>query len=155
MGERHHLGGPECGLQAHARDILTHLEFVGSEGVILVGHSTMAADRSTSSGHPELAAMCEAARARSALPPPFDPFELPPGPLTERTLRQQRPMVSLTHSERCRFDSGKLTCPRNYVSFTKFPFFGPTAAQARETGWQVSEVTTGHMGSCLRLASGN
>lgn len=102
--------------------------------------------------HPDLAAMFatlerDAADPDLLLPPPFDPFAMPEGAHTDRILALHRPMSVRTHQEPARHNVHDLPCRKSYLRFAGFPFFEPTATEAREEGWQYAEVEgAGHMG---------
>lgn len=173
LGDRTHLGGADTGLQAHVADIVTHLDFIDSEGVVLVGHSygsavaaevaalrpdrvalqialdgfTLAPGESVFGRHPELEpafAPLSEAMPGFVQPPDGAFLGLPDGPETDRLMARLRPMPAIANRETRRPGSDP-SARRHYVRFTGFPFFEETARLAALDGWTVSEIAAGHM----------
>ena len=137
-----------CAVAAEAAalrpDLVDHL--------LLIDGFVLPAGRSIFDEHPELAGMFgslerQAGDADMLLPPPFDPFGMPPGAETDRFLSLHRPMSIRTHQEQARGNVDHLACRKSYLRFGGFPFFKPAYDKAKVRGWQVAELAEpGHMG---------
>jgi pimeloyl-ACP methyl ester carboxylesterase len=167
LGERSHLATPEIGLDTHVQDVVNVLEYEDLRDVVLLGHSysgmvlTAVADRAADrlarliyvdavlphdgesmfdACSPQMRATWEE-RARldgeGWRVPPWNPPDWRSSP---HPLKPTQQPLRLT-------GTGSRTVPGVYVHCTVksgWDFCAPLADRARERGWPVYELATGH-----------
>jgi pimeloyl-ACP methyl ester carboxylesterase len=167
LGERVHLASPDIGLDTHIQDVVNVLEYEDLRDVVLLGHSyggavvTAVADRAA-------ARLARRVYLDAVLPQDgecvFD--VLPPEFRAEREERLRRhgedwrwpptpdadpraaPMLLKPFQQPLRLTgTGGRTVPAVYIHCTAKPGqddFVLSAGRARERGWPVYELATGH-----------
>ena len=174
LGERNHLASPDLGLDTHIQDVVNVLEYEDLRDVVLLGHSyggmvlTAVADRAAE----RLARLVylDAFLPRDGeclfdmLPPDVrareeeaarlhgEGWRIPPGPGADP---RAVPMPLKPCQQPLRLTgTGSRTVPGVYVHCTAKPGrddYAPIAGRARERGWPVYELATGH--NPLRVAA--
>ena len=174
LGERSHLASPDIGLDTHIQDVVNVLEYEDLRDVVLLGHSyggmvlTAVADRAAErlarlvyldallprDGEcvfdmfpPDVrASEEEAARLHG------EGWRIPPGPGADP---RAVPMPLKPCQQPLRLTgTGSRTVPGVYVHCTAKPGrddYAPISGRARERGWPVYELATGH--NPLRVAA--
>ena len=167
LGERRHLATPDVGLDTHIQDVVNVLAYEDLRDVVLVGHSyggmvvtavaDRAADRVTRLVYVDAALPRDGECGFDLFPPEVrasweeqarldgEGWCTPPGPGADR---RAAPMPLKTGQQPLRLTgTGRRSVPGAYVHCTAKTgrdAFARSADRARERGWPVHELATGH-----------
>ena len=174
LGDRSHLMGPTIDLRMHVMDIAQSLRFISSRRVLLVGHSyggviasevagemperiaalvvldgfLGVAERSIVERYPAMQALLDglvSSPGAVLVPPPDAALLSEPSDGTPAMLKRMRPMPMRAFQQRCLHTANDLPCERYYVRLSRFPFFADTVIEARDAGWDTSELDADHL----------